>query len=111
MSTATGTIAIPETFIPRDGMFACTVSGDSMTGDGIRDGDALLIDPHEPVEQGDIAAVRISTPRGTAGVVRHVWYRGLDLILIAGNPAFPPIIVRAENAEIAGRVIAVYHAC
>jgi SOS-response transcriptional repressor LexA len=92
-------------------MFVCTVSGDSMTGDGIRDGDALLIDPHEPVEPGDIAAVRVSTPRGIVGLIRHVWYRGLDVILIAGNPAFPPVIVSAEDTEFAGRVIAVYHAC
>jgi SOS-response transcriptional repressor LexA len=106
-----GAIAIPESFIPRAGMFICTVSGDSMTGDGIRDGDALLIDPHEPVEPGDIAAVRVSTPRGIVGVVRHVWYRGPDVILIAGNPAFTPVIVSAEETEIAGRVVAVYHAC
>jgi SOS-response transcriptional repressor LexA len=35
------------------------VVGDSMTGDGIREGDLIVVDPGPPARDGDIADIRV----------------------------------------------------
>jgi repressor LexA len=106
-----GHIDIPEYLVPHKGVIAYGVTGDSMTGDAISDGDCLVVDPDARVRPGDIAVVHLTTASGVGGVVKHVWHRGPHLVLVSSNPAYPPLIVRAEDARIAGRVIGVYRIC
>jgi len=96
-----GEIVEPEAILrhrPED--FLLRVRGDSMIGDGILDGDLVLLRPGVEVTSGAIAAVCVGDDR--EGTLKHVFFEGDRVRLRASNPAFPDILVAAESVQIAG---------
>jgi repressor LexA len=83
----------PEDFLLR-------VRGDSMIGEGIFDGDLVLLRPHVPVPHGAIAAVCVGDDR--EGTLKRVFYEGETVRLQAANPAFQDVVVPAERVSFAG---------
>ena len=83
----------PEDFLLR-------VRGDSMIGDGILDGDLVLLRPGAAVPQGAIAAVCVGDER--EGTLKRVFFEGERVRLKASNPAFQDIVVAAESVYFAG---------
>jgi repressor LexA len=83
----------PEDFLLR-------VRGDSMIGDGILDGDLVLLRPGAPAPQGAIAAVCVGDER--EGTLKRVYFEGERVRLKASNPAFQDIVVSAESVYFAG---------
>jgi len=59
----------------RPGDFLLRVTGDSMTGDGIRDGDLVLLRPGEEVRKGEIAAAYIGRGAATPPAAKALRYR------------------------------------
>jgi len=85
-------------------VYMLEVKGESMTGDGILDGDHVVVavDPH-PAE-GSIAVVLI----GEEATVKHVYYERDALRLKSSNPAFPDLLYGSDdNPVVQGRVIGV----
>ena len=85
-------------------VFALRVSGDSMIGAGILDGDVVIVRQQDTADDGDIVVAlvddeeaTVKTLRREAGVVR----------LVASNPDFPPIEVRGGRLRIQGKVVGV----
>ncbi|HIZ87071.1 MAG TPA: translesion error-prone DNA polymerase V autoproteolytic subunit [Candidatus Coprenecus pullistercoris] len=70
--------------------FFARVSGDSMEGDGIRDGDILVIDKSEEPRDGSIAVCFIN---GEFTVKRLNMHDG-TITLLPSNPRYPAITVR-----------------
>jgi SOS-response transcriptional repressor LexA len=104
----------PEDVFPED-VVCYLVAGQSMTGDGIRSGDYIVVVPgHKPAD-GEIAVVEYTTASGTRGrVVKHVRSVGGvtcggvtgGMILESSNPAFPPSIITPQaDPVIEGLVI------
>jgi SOS-response transcriptional repressor LexA len=56
---ARGFIGIPRECGLGEHVVAFQVAGDCMTGDGIHDGDFIIVDPDQPVAHGDIAAFAV----------------------------------------------------
>lgn len=86
--------------------FALLVSGDSMTGAHIQDGDLAVIRPQADVENGEIAAVMIAgiLPEATLKIVRKTSY---TLELLAANLDYPPLVFAgAERARV--RIVGKY---
>lgn len=83
----------PEDFLLR-------VRGDSMIGDGIFDGDFVLLRPGVEVPQGAIAAVCVGDER--EGTLKRVRYEGNQVRLCASHPAFRDVLVPAEQVTFAG---------
>ena len=83
----------PEDFLLR-------VRGDSMIGDGILDGDLVLLRPDVHVPDGAIAAVCVGDER--EGTLKRVFYEGRRVRLKASNPAYKDILVPAERVYFAG---------
>jgi repressor LexA len=83
----------PEDFLLR-------VRGESMIGDGIFDGDFVLLRPHVPVPQGAIAAVCVGEDR--EGTLKRIFYEGETVRLQASNPVFQDVVVPAERVSFAG---------
>ena len=83
----------PEDFLLR-------VRGESMTGDGILDGDLVLLRPNARVPEGAIAAVCVGDER--EGTLKRVFYEGENVRLKASNPAFKDIVIPAERVHFAG---------
>ncbi len=95
------------------GDFLLRIKGSSMIGDGILDGDLVLLRPNVTVSQGEIAAV-IATGAGgdcDATLKRIFWCAdGKEVLpaqadevrLCASNPAYADMFFPAESIRIAG---------
>jgi DNA polymerase V len=85
--------------------FMLKVSGDSMMGAGILDGDLIVVDP----EQDRIAVVRI----GGEFTVKRLHYQGNRLFLMPENPQYSPIQVNVDELnsdyQVWGIVIGAIH--
>ncbi|HOX45797.1 MAG TPA: transcriptional repressor LexA [Myxococcota bacterium] len=79
----------------QDGVFALRVRGDSMQGAGILDGDHVLVRPQATARPGEIVVALID---GEA-TVKTFRPSGQGLTLEAANPAFAPIVVRADEGR------------
>lgn len=95
------TIMEDDELLPhRRGDFLLRVRGDSMTGDGILDGDLVLLRPGVNVPHGAIAAVCAGDDR--EGTLKRVFYEDGRVRLKASNPAFKDILVPVETVSFAG---------
>jgi len=85
----------------RAGDFLLRTAGDSMTGDGIFDGDLVLLRPEVDLIPGEIAAVHAG--ENYESTLKHVFLEPEQVRLKAGNAAYRDIIVpRSEWRGIAG---------
>ncbi len=94
--------------IARDqGSFVLRVKGDSMIGDGIFDGDLVVVNPTSDAPNGSLAVVRLENDTtGEAEVtVKRIYRETGHVRLQPSNPAYQPIV--AEDAKVEGRVSAV----
>jgi repressor LexA len=88
------------------GSFCVAMTGDSMEGAGVRDGDLLLAEPisAEDVENGDTVVAQLS---GTTTIKRY-FKRGDEVVLEPANPDYPPTLVRdMSQFAVIGRVIGI----
>ncbi len=86
-----------------EGRFLLRVRGDSMSGDGIRDGDLAVVDPAPDARDGEVVVALVD---GEATVKRLRRCRG-TVELEASNPAYPTLRVSKGEAEVrlAGKVV------
>ncbi len=102
-------LAEPETVLDdreilayRAGDFLLRVRGDSMVGDGILDGDKVLLRPEVEPRSGEIAAVVVGDAH-EATLKRILFQQGANSITLrASNPAYPDLTVPADDVKIAG---------
>jgi repressor LexA len=92
----------PGRLLPhRAGDFLLRVRGDSMIGDGIHDGDLVLLRPDVDVQPGEIAAVH--TGDSYESTLKHVHFEQEGVRLRASNPAYPDLfIAKGEWRGVAG---------
>ncbi len=86
------------------GRFLLRVKGDSMVGDGIKDGDLVVVDPSPEAEDGEVVVALVD---GEA-TVKRFRRRGRAVELVPSNPAYPVLRVERGEAEVrlAGKVVA-----
>lgn len=86
----------------REGDFFLRVRGDSMAGDGILDGDWVLLRPNLGVQHGEIAALLVGEAHETT--LKRVFFvpEKSEIILRASNPRYPDLVVNAEDVKVAG---------
>jgi len=95
-------LAVEELLPCRQGDFLLRVKGDSMTGDGILDGDKVLLRPQVQVQPGEIAAVLVGGDGETTLKHVHLEDGGRTVLLRASNPAYAAVRLPAESVRIAG---------
>ncbi|HEY6537687.1 MAG TPA: transcriptional repressor LexA [Candidatus Dormibacteraeota bacterium] len=90
-----------------DDSFLLRVRGESMIGDGIFDGDLVVVKPASNVANGTVAVVRLESPdTGESEVtVKRLYREAGHIRLQPSNEAFAPLIV--DDAHIEGKVVAV----
>ena len=81
--------------------FALLVTGDSMTGAGILDGDCVVVRRQAYARSGDIVAAVIEEE----ATVKRLYLDGPHVWLVAENPAYDPI--DGTDCRILGKVTAV----
>jgi repressor LexA len=96
-------VPVPARWGGGGGRFLLRVRGDSMTGDGIRDGDLVVVDPSPDARDGEVVVALVD---GEA-TVKRLRRRGGAVELEASNPAYPTLRVKKGEAEVrlAGRVV------
>ncbi len=91
----------PGALLPwRPGDFLLRVRGESMTGDGILDGDLVLLRPQTDVPQGAIAAACVGEER--EATLKRVFFEQDKVRLRASHPAYPDVVVPAADFSVAG---------
>lgn len=91
-----GTLDIPTSMIQTkrgvdkiDQSFVLKVQGNSMIGDGILDGDYVVIQKQPTAEQGQTVVAMI----GNEATIKRYYKKSSRIELHAANPAFEPILV------------------
>lgn len=100
-----------EAFLPCDtgvhADFGLVVSGDSMIGADIHDGDVVFICSQPIVDDGQIAAVRIDDD----ATLKRFYKNPDGCTLVSMNPQYPPMIFNSDNCDsiqIIGLAVAKY---
>lgn len=97
-----GYVPIPKSVI-KGTCFVMEVDGDSMTGDGIQDGDFIVVKQQPDVIDGsDIALLRINDDEVT---LKRIFREKGRVVLLSSNPTHPKRSVPAENVQIVGKYI------
>jgi SOS regulatory protein LexA len=101
-------LSLDEYLITRpDSSFLLSVSGDSMNGEGIIQGDLVIVDRGREPKNGDIILAEVDG----AWTMKYFRKRGKEVVLEAANPKYPPIHPRTE-LRVGGVITAVvrkYH--
>lgn len=98
-------IAVPDKYLkPGREYFANTASGDSMIGKGIKEGDVLVFEKSNVVENGQIGAFCVDESQAVCKTYRSL-PNGM-IMLESANEKYDPIIVNLD--EECFRVIGLY---
>jgi len=99
------TLTIPENFVRRPhNAFALRVQGESMVGEGILNGDYVVVEKRPAADNGETV---VAVMNGEATVKKFYRERGGKVRLQPANPHLQPIVVREKDVEIRGVVVAV----
>ncbi|USK46311.1 helix-turn-helix domain-containing protein [Cytobacillus oceanisediminis] len=82
--------------------YCLKVKGDSMVGDGIYNGDIVVVVKQAEVTSTDIAVVAVN---GHEATLKRVRCQGEMCMLMPSNPALQPSLVPAKDVHILGKVI------
>ena len=103
-----GTIEVPSSMVGQGKNFVLRVQGDSMIGDGILDGDYVVVRKQANAESGQTVVALIE---GEA-TVKRFYRKGRRIELRPANPAMSPILVEDEESfRIEGVVVGVIRHC
>jgi repressor LexA len=95
------TVSLPDELLGRGETFALRVVGDSMIGDGILDGDVVIVETRSDAPNGSTVVALVG---GDATVKR--FYRRRDRIhLVPANERVETIVARPEEVQVRGVVI------
>lgn len=96
------TFPIPIDYVKNDTCFMLHVKGDSMTDEGIFDGDLVLVRQQQDAIDGDIVIALIDD----SATVKTFYRDGEFIRLDPANSAFEPI--RTRECDVLGKVIGLY---
>jgi repressor LexA len=97
-------VTVPEEFIRRRNTFVLRVVGSSMVGDGILDGDYIVVEERPTAENGETV---VATIDGAATVKRFYREKAGKIRLQPANDAMQPIVARERDVDVRGVVVAV----
>lgn len=98
------TVVVDPTLFTGDNLFCLRVSGESMRGAGILDGDLVICEPRQYAENGEIIAALI---HGDEATVKRFFLRADHIELRPENDAFPVMRYQFNELLIQGKVIGV----
>lgn len=96
------TVELPMQFVESPGeVFCLQVSGDSMIGAHIVDGDVIIVRRQDNAHDGEIVVALLEDGTSTLKTLRRM--KGGKVMLLPHNPRHQPIT--ADNVTIQGRVV------
>lgn len=101
-------IEVPPSMVGNGENFVLRVKGDSMIGDGILDGDYVVVCKQSQADSGQTVVALIDG----AATVKRLVRRGQAIELHPANPAMTPIqVAESEDFSIEGVVVGVIRHC
>jgi repressor LexA len=97
-------IELPDSWLGRGRTYALRVSGDSMIGEQIRDGDVLVVEEREVARNGETVIALID---GEAATVKQYQRHGGLIHLVPANPQVETLAVPEQRVRIQGVVTGV----
>lgn len=98
-------IAAPRDILGRSRTFALRVKGDSMIGEGILDGDFIIVESQQTAKNGQTVVALID---GSEATVKRFYRERIQIRLEAANPKYKPILIKpSDRLEVQGIVIGV----
>lgn len=94
-------IVLPTRNVRHPGTYLVRVEGDSMSGDDLREGDHVVVDPGAPWGDGDMVVV---LDQGEA-LVKRIYREGGSYILRSSNEAYPPIQLSPGAGHLGGQLV------
>ena len=82
-----------QLILNKEATYIFRVKGDSMTGAGIYEGDALLVDRSMDPKHNNIVIAQLNNEF----TVKRLYRRGGVVKLIAENPIYPPRVIKPEE--------------
>lgn len=98
------TVVVDPRLFTGDNLFCLRISGQSMRGAGILDGDLVVCEPRQYAENGEIVAVLI---HGDEATVKRFFLRADHIELRPENDAFPVMRYPFSDLLVQGKVIGV----
>jgi repressor LexA len=98
-------LTVPTGFAGSDDHFALRVSGDSMTGAGIFDGDLVVVKRQDAADEGDVVAALLPSQAEDEATIKRFHKAGGRVMLVPENPAMEPF--EMNEGRILGKVVAV----
>ncbi len=98
------TIAVPEHMVSARkgvGHYVLRVAGDSMIGEGIFDGDYVVVEHREQASPGDMVVALV----GDEATLKRFYPEGPTVRLQPANPAMEPLRVAASDVRVQGIVV------
>jgi repressor LexA len=98
-----GELLVDQTIASRGRCFALRVSGDSMVGAGMNDGDVVICRQQPVAESGEIVVALL----GEEATVKRLYIHGDRIELRPENKRYKPIVIGPDdNLSILGKVVA-----
>lgn len=99
-----GQLLLDPVIAPRESAFILRVKGDSMIDAHIAEGDYVVVQKEQTVENGEMAVVLVD---GEA-TLKYFSKRKKEIVLSPAHPKMKPILVREDQSvQVLGRVVAV----
>jgi repressor LexA len=99
-------VSVPRSFAKGDTPhFALRVSGDSMVGAGIFDGDLVVAKAQSSASDGDVVIALLPGPAEDEATVKRLGHDGARVMLIPENPSLEAF--EMHDGQILGKVVAV----
>jgi repressor LexA len=99
-------LSVPAEYVRDDSdHFALRVTGDSMIGAGIFDGDVVVVRSQSSAKDGEIVAALLPGPAEDEATIKRLGHDGARVMLVPENPTLAPF--EMIDGRILGRVVAV----
>lgn len=103
LQDVTSQIYIDKDLFKSPDAFSLKITGDSMKEAGILDGDYVIVNPQQTIENGEIALVLIEDE----ATVKRVFIKDDEIVLRAENKDIPDRTYKSNEVIIIGKVIGV----
>ncbi|WP_240910103.1 transcriptional repressor LexA [Desulfopila sp. IMCC35008] len=99
-----GTVIVDHSLFPGDNLFCLRISGDSMQGAGILDGDLVICEPRQYAENGEVVAVLLY---GEEATVKRFFLHSDHIELRPENEAYSVMRYQFSELLVQGKVVGV----
>src|SRR5437762_5142563 len=98
-------LVVPSGFAGQGDHFALRVSGESMIGAGILDGDVVVVRRQDSADEGDVVAALLPGPGEDEATVKRLHRQDGVVLLVPENPSLEPF--ELGDGQVIGKVVAV----